>query len=446
MGRLSNFFARATIASASITMLFRSLPDRYTLGWIKVEFHWHIIRSVTSMRISNLLGRNAMRLAAILVTVLVIFPPRVVRAEQPQATILTRGLKCVEGAHVQLKEILDPKRHTELSPESRFKLLGPVLRDCPDWSVYSNANIYLFWTYDLDNDRLPELLNLQNGKELVLYKIGHRWDRFVPTDFQISADPQVNFLVTHEFMINEGSSFYLGEFAGRHVFATNSHILPDEKSCKGFWIRNDVMPGKNSTFQCKEVIARYPDIDLALFTSTDPDTLQAEFLKTHKLQFDFSKNIPSGTRLLTVGHGLYRLMFSRPNKNKMYPSINLSEECVLGEDTATARKISDPDAIGYDLTSSVWSIPHGCETSHGDSGSPLINAKSLRVVGINWSMGNFKPKNLEYKSMTAGQRWELSSMAVPAWKIREKFVEILDSGQLDDKYLRLVLTALTYGN
>jgi len=63
----------------------------------------------------------------------------------------------------------------------------------------------------------------------------------------------------------EGTAFYLGKINGRHLMASNRHLVP-EPDCSGAYV-SVVVPGlEGRSFECEKVFGIWNDIDLTIFS------------------------------------------------------------------------------------------------------------------------------------------------------------------------------------
>jgi hypothetical protein len=115
---------------------------------------------------------------------------------------------------------------------------------------------------------------------------------------------------------------------------------------------------------------------------------------------------------------------------------NGDSDCKVFSPTQDFRLMPDPDALNPG-TYDAWSFANGCDVSHGDSGSAMVDRKTGRPVGLIWT-GKI-PKSPQVQSsrylaeLAAGQSeeiWTELSYAVPASKIKEVLLSALSEGSV----------------
>ena len=149
--------------------------------------------------------------------------------------------------------------------------------------------------------------------------------------------------------------------------ATNHHILPIKGDID--WLTT-YFPFIGKSFNLKRALGTWQEIDLTLFTISTNE-LDEPFLESDNQFFTFSSKFKKG-------HSLYSL-----SVNQQGLVVSTDSDCKLFSSEG-ATLISDPDSQNQ-LDYQVWSIAHGCDLAHGDSGSALISSKTGELVGINWT-------------------------------------------------------------
>ena len=89
------------------------------------------------------------------------------------------------------------------------------------------------------------------------------------------------------------------------------------------------------------------------------------------------------------------------------------------------RLLADPDTLNTE-SYSAWSFAHGCDTSHGDSGSAIVDRATGRPIGIHWTGKVPKSSRVRTSGYLADllaspsdDVWSELGYAVPAAKIKE---------------------------
>ena len=212
-----------------------------------------------------------------------------------------------------------------------------------------------------------------------------------------------------------GTAIYLGRFYGKHLVATNSHVLKNIPSCAIGYIApaiNFSLIGKS--FRCNKLIGSWPEIDFALL-ELKVSQRESDFLELiNPLRFDWKDPLEKGTPLLTLGHGKYK-------NSKAHLTENSDPFCKVFSSTGKVKKISNKN----ENPKEVYSFATGCDISNGDSGSALINRRNGKVIGMVWS--TYSPKPMVYRSDSHLNNlfdnpnkdiWKYLSYGVPAKSIR----------------------------
>lgn len=225
-----------------------------------------------------------------------------------------------------------------------------------------------------------------------------------------------------------GTAFYLGKFNGHHMMATNHHVMPDGRMCGS---RSAAFPLLRKSFRCEKFYGDWTAIDLALFSITVPSREDEELLARVGRNFNFRVTLQPGQDLITAGFG----SFNNPRRQLM---VNEDRDCKVFSSRADYRFIDDPDRINP-ADYKAWSFATGCDVSHGDSGSAMVDRQTGDVVGIIWTTATQKPeriRNSSYLDDTLRKQgpdvWGWLSYAVPAPKIGEFLVQVLSSGSFPD--------------
>ena len=88
----------------------------------------------------------------------------------------------------------------------------------------------------------------------------------------------------------------------------------------------------------------------------------------------------------------------------------------------------------------AWSFAVGCDASHGDSGSAMVDRESGKVVGIIWT-GKFpKVENVQHSdylnkmlASNSAEIWQELNYAVPSMKIQMIIQATILNEKLDSK-------------
>ena len=226
--------------------------------------------------------------------------------------------------------------------------------------------------------------------------------------------------------VGGGTGFYLGKFGGEHVMATNYHVCQAAWSCSFRPVRFTAM---NDRASFGRWIGSWTDIDLALFTIR-PDAELAQKLEGLGMNFDYNNALYPGQPLYTAGYGI-------AGNTARSLMVNYDLDCSVFSDSAEFRFMADPDELNTG-SYMAWSFANGCDVSHGDSGSAMVDRETGAVVGIIWT-GKI-PKSSIVKDSTFltdvlesrnnDVIWTELSYSVPSKKIGEHLAHLISTGEL----------------
>lgn len=247
------------------------------------------------------------------------------------------------------------------------------------------------------------------------YRIGDEWGkRPVTPESLTGARPAFRRAALATARVGGATGFYLGKFRGAHVVATNYHVYSSERACVGGRIRFPLLGVEGS---CENFLGTWSDIDLALFTIrvSEADAAKLEAVAGN---FRFGEDVRPGQTLLTVGFGV-------AGNNMRTTMANEDSDCYVFSDSGDYRFMADPDRWNPG-SYRAWSFALGCDVSHGDSGSAIVDRESGNVVGIIWT-GKIPKSDAAQSSRgldemfraRADSMWTELSYAVPAKKIGE---------------------------
>jgi hypothetical protein len=232
-----------------------------------------------------------------------------------------------------------------------------------------------------------------------------------------------------------GTAFYLGKFNGHHLAGTNHHVQP-HLSCRGSFS----FTALGVTAPCLKVLGHLPEIDFALIELSVTAEQESKLAPVAR-NFAFDRPIRQGMPLLTIGFG----GAGNPLRQMMG---NQDEDCKVFSSDDEFRKMPDPDEFNpgnYE----AWSFANGCDVSHGDSGSAMVDRESGDVVGIIWTGRVPKKPDIQDSTVlgdlirTQSPRiWKELSYAVPAAKIREVLRRVLDQSMELEPSTREAIEAL----
>lgn len=257
------------------------------------------------------------------------------------------------------------------------------------------------------------------------YQIGESWGPTRARNFE-PRTPLVMQSIKSVVRLGSGGSFgtafYLGKFAGKHLLATNHHVavLPYILSSQLVFNLTNVKGRFVGNHQS------WKEIDLAILEfqpSQDPES------EITPLPIDFDTPPQHGRKLMVWGHG-----------GELNPShwltINVEDQCRVFSQTNDIRLLMDPDTL-HPLRYAAHSFAHGCDISHGDSGGPVIDLESGKVIGVNWTAKLPKDPSIQLDGAVqdllanpSEQTWTELSYAVPMTEIKKFLLNELNDGSI----------------
>jgi hypothetical protein len=224
---------------------------------------------------------------------------------------------------------------------------------------------------------IRDLSQLKNDRGILDYQIGPNWGKNAVTLNSVASESmafQRAAKATARVNLGLGGAtgFVLGERDGVMVFATNHHVIGDARGCARATISFDLLGIKG--LKCKEILFTSTDLDLTLFSVKSISEENADKLLKVARSFDSAEPV-KGTSIVTVGYGTA----GNPGQQDLMATSD-SDRKVYSPD-GEARFMKDPDEFnpGPFMT---WLFATGCDVSHGDSGSAMVNADNGDVIGI----------------------------------------------------------------
>jgi hypothetical protein len=288
-------------------------------------------------------------------------------------------------------------------------------------------------TLDASDTAGPREATLNNT-----YRLGSEWGKRPVTKSSLrEATPAFRRAALATARAGGATSFYLGRFADKHVMATNHHVFPTAGRCQSGSIRFPLL-GKD--FRCSEFLGTWTNIDLSLFVIDVQKASDAGALEEVGANFDFSSPLRKGQPLVTVGFGVA--------DNPLRQLVgNDDSDCKVFSPDDTFRLMADPDRLNPG-TYEAWSFANGCDVSHGDSGSAMVDRDTGLPVGLIWTGRIPKAASVqdslfldELIDKQSSEVWEELSYGVPAAKIKSELLDTIAAPGTQPS-VRVVLEAL----
>ncbi|MBS1958324.1 MAG: trypsin-like peptidase domain-containing protein [Bdellovibrionales bacterium] len=276
------------------------------------------------------------------------------------------------------------------------------------------------------------------------YRVGDVWGKHHVFESDLPAKSRVyqRMAMATGYIQVGGTGFYLGQYNGANVVATNHHVCPTARDCVGQKIEFRLL---HRVYKITKVYQSLANVDLALL-EIDVPSADAPALKNIGKMFSVRKNTYRGEPLLTIGFGV-------GGNPQNYMMGTDDSDCKVFSGNGEYRHLADPDKynpVGY----RAWSFAHGCDISHGDSGSAMVDRNTGDIVGILWT-GQI-PKHKKYQKSAnldlliknpTSDVWTELNYAVTATKIGQYLYEqVQDNGALSGTVKSIYLKMLDAGS
>lgn len=266
------------------------------------------------------------------------------------------------------------------------------------------------------------------------YQIGTEWGKKVVTKNTLEkATPEFRRAVKATAKLGGGTGFYLGKFDGRNILATNHHVCPETDDCVDL---DAYFPVIGKKIRVTKRFGSWPEIDLSLLEIQVKDEDQ-KVMSEIAANFAFDYRMLRGTKLLTAGFGV------AGNSARALVAAQ-DRDCIIYSEDDDVRLMADPDKLNP-ADYKAWSFAHGCDTSHGDSGSAIVDRKTSEVIGIIWTGAIPKSEDAQDEDFLddlfhepGEETWEILNYAVPAFKMKEVFLKKLKDGKLDESTASMI--------
>lgn len=248
------------------------------------------------------------------------------------------------------------------------------------------------------------------------------------------------------------TAWYAGRFgdeagSATHLMATNFHVAENmrERDCvyverdgakvtveSPVWFELTQHPTlSGQPLECERVVGAWKEIDFALLALREPSPSVEQRLAGTGRNFAWKPSIKRGQELVTVGFGTANNAGSRMMKNE-------DSDCRVISADDEFRLLRDPDQINP-APYSAWSFAHGCDISHGDSGSAFADRATGALIGLVWTAGTSPAGRpawlrdstalLETFATPHDALWTQLAYAVPAGKIQDYLSDLVSGAK-----------------
>ncbi len=272
-----------------------------------------------------------------------------------------------------------------------------------------------------------------------IYQLGSEWGKKQVTLSSIEQESKIfQRAAKATFQLSTGGTgFYLGKFNRLHVVATNHHVCSMGAVCLNGHASFTIL---KKSYRLAKFLGTMESVDLTLLAIEVPSVDEALLLPLAQ-NFAFHHVITQGEPLLTLGYGIA----GNPSEKLV---ANQDSDCVVVSKTGEYQELADPDTISP-ADYRAWSFANGCDLSHGDSGSAMINRNTGEIVGIIWTGRTPKPLAIQNSiylqsliTNPTAEVWSDLSYAVPALKMPEAILQYLAKYDWIDAETRAVLKKL----
>ncbi len=270
------------------------------------------------------------------------------------------------------------------------------------------------------------------------YRIGDEWGKKPVTEADLAANSHFRRIALATARVGGATGFFLGEYKGKLIMATNHHVCPTESACLGSAARFPILAGQAKII---DFYGTWTDVDLALFEIQVENADLRKALLEVASPFQFNSQLARGQKLLTIGFGVG----DNPRRTIV---ANQDNDCLVFSDTDEFRFMADPDDLNPGPYK-AWSFANGCDVSHGDSGSAMVDRESGKVIGIIWTgriPKSEKVQNSAYlKNLLQNPNediWKELSYGVPASKMKEHLLEQIEKGTIQAKHVEIIRSLL----
>lgn len=257
------------------------------------------------------------------------------------------------------------------------------------------------------------------------YTVGKSWDKKpiqkIPTKFH-------PYLQSIGEIGSSATTFYIGHARSKYYVITNSHVCPNKQYCLNKRVEFPYYRNQRGS-SLKAFVINTPIIE----TSLDFALLEIQFqnLDTFSkppMALKLSSKIPQYLQpLISSGYGSYENEYG-------VLKTEISGDCRVFSKANDLRRIADPDETNP-FPFLVHSFLIGCDVSHGDSGSPILDLRTGKVLGLLWTGKMPKDKAIRTPNLTRlpyNYLWTQLNYAVPSFMIKRlinRYLKTLNNSQ-----------------
>jgi hypothetical protein len=277
------------------------------------------------------------------------------------------------------------------------------------------------------------------GPSIDTYQIGSVWGKKLVSEKSFRHKPHLLRAAKATARLKGATSFLLGKFNGELVLATNYHVCDSLTACVG---QVADFPLLKKSARVTKTLGTWPTIDLALVTIRVSSSDMRLFTAVAR-NFNFEFPMRPGQPLFTAGYGVA----GNPTFQLM---SNEDDDCRIFSKKDDFHLMSDPDEVNSG-SYEAWSFANGCDVSHGDSGSAMVDRNSGAPIGILWTgkvpKSSFAQDSRLIRRLIGGNDprvWSEFTYAVPAAKIKEYLSTLLDEHELPAHAHSIVAAVVGY--
>lgn len=225
--------------------------------------------------------------------------------------------------------------------------------------------------------RTPALqLNESETAPILDYQIGPTWEKSEVTQDLLTVSNSALVRTARAtakltVMFSTSTGFVVGHKGDQVMLATNHHVIESQKFCDETKVAFEILNIKR--LHCDKVILTDTELDLTLFTIKGLS--DKDYEKLRAVALPLSKQDPrKGQDLITIGYG-----FAANKENRLM--IDQGPDCKTYSADKEIRLMADPDILNPGPYK-TWVFAVGCDVSHGDSGSAVVDRMTGEVVGL----------------------------------------------------------------